>query len=393
MIDTPLMAASYHVHCSPNGGSARVRRRFETEVPVAVVVSAHGFGHAARSCAVIQALAKIRRDLHFHILTTVPRWFFTDSLTAPFTMHRLKTDVGLVQRTPLEEDLPATVRRLDGFLTGGSGVLERLTDRISRLRCRLVISDIAPLGVAAAIKLGIPGVLVENFTWDWIYNRYEPPNRALNRHGSALADFVAGAELHIQTKPTCSRSPGAVEVPPVARAALNHPGLVRRRLGVGEGGPMVLLTMGGIGWDYRALTSLVRHPKAIFVVPGGGTEPARNGRLIVLPFRSDFYHPDLVRAADVVVGKLGYSTVAETWQAGSAMAYIGRPRFPESPVLAAFVRRTMDSVEISEEGFNDGSWLAAIDPLLDAPRKVRRKTDGAQRAARAILDRFDALLR
>ncbi len=359
---------------------------------MAVVVSAHGFGHAARSCAVIQALARIRRDLHFHILTTVPRWFFADSLIVPFTMHRLKTDVGLVQRTPLEEDLPATVRRLDDFLAGDSGVLERLTDRIFRLGCRLVISDIAPLGVAAATKLGIPGVLVENFTWDWIYRGYEPPNRALNRHGSALADFVAGAELHIQTEPMCSRCPGAVEVPPVARAALAHPGLVRGRLGVKEGGPMVLLTMGGIGWDYRALTPLVRHPTATFVVPGGASEPAHDGRLIVLPFRSDFYHPDLVRAADVVVGKLGYSTVAETWQAGSAMAYIGRPRFPESPVLAAFVRRTMRSVEISEEGFNDGSWLAAIEPLLDAPRKVRRKQGGAHKAAHTILDRFGHLL-
>jgi len=155
---------------------------------------------------------------------------------------------------------------------------------------------------------------------------------------------------------------------------------------------MVLLTMGGVGWDYRALDALSGHPSATFVVPGGGLEPSRRGRLIVLPFRSDFYHPDLVRAADVVVGKLGYSTVAETWQAGSAMAFIGRPRFPESPVLAAFVRQTMTSVEITEEAFNDGSWLPAIDGLLDSPRRRRRRADGAVQAARAILERFDHLL-
>jgi hypothetical protein len=363
-----------------------------SKIPFAVVVSAHGFGHAARASALVDALLAARPTLHPHILSTVPRWFFADSLSGPFTMHRLRTDVGLVQRTPLEEDLQATVRKLDALLGSRFGAVDRIARRLAATGCRLVISDIAPLGLAAARRAGVPSVLLENFTWDWIYRRLTAPDPALVGHADALAEHFAAADLHIQTEPVCRPRSGAVTVPPVARAAKEPPGAIRRRLGIAPDEPMVLLTMGGIGWGYRSLGALVNFPKATFVVPGGGPSASRDGRLVVLPFRSEHHHPDLVRAADVVVGKLGYSTVAETWRSGSAMAYITRPRFPESAVLEAFVRRTMSCAEISEPAFNDGSWLEAVDRLLEAPRRRRRRTNGAAQAAAAILDRFGHLL-
>jgi hypothetical protein len=357
-----------------------------------VVVSAHGFGHAARASAVVDALLAARPTLHPHILTTVPRWFFADSLSGPFTMHRLRTDVGLVQRNPLEEDLQATVRKLDALLGPRFGTVDRIARRITAAGCRLVISDIAPLGLAAARRAGVPSVLLENFTWDWIYRRYRPPAPALEAHAATLAGLFASADLRIQTEPACEPRPEALTVAPVARQARSTPEATRRALGLRQRDQVVLLTMGGVGWDYRSLDGLARHPKASFVVPGGAPSVCRRGRLVVLPFHSEFHHPDLVRAADVVVGKLGYSTVAETWRSGSAMAYITRPRFPESPVLASFVRRTMSSAEITERAFNDGSWLDAIDGLLEAPRRVRRSPDGAVQAATGILDRFGHLL-
>jgi hypothetical protein len=361
-------------------------------VPVAVVVSAHGFGHAARACAVIEALAERRPDLRFEIITTVPRWFFAESLTAPFSLHRFTTDVGLAQRTPLEEDLTATADRLDRLLAGG-GRLERLAERIGRLRCRAVLADIAPLGIAAARRLGIPAVLVENFTWDWIYDGYGGREPRLARHGAALEALSATADLHIQTEPACRPVGSALAVPPVARRRRAAPAAVRRSLGIPDQARLVVLTMGGVGWTYRGLASAERHRRAWFAVPGGAQRMGRRGRVVLLPFHSELYHPDLVQAADVVVGKLGYSTVAETYQARSAMAFVGRPRFRESAILAEFVRRTTPSAEITAAAFSDGSWLDAVDGLLDAPRPGEPRVNGAPAAAAAILERFDKVLR
>ena len=362
-------------------------------VPVAVVVSAHGFGHAARASAVMAALAQRRPELRFEIVTTVPRWFFEQSLAAPFSVHRLVTDVGLVQRTPLEEDLDATADRLDRLLAPRSGRLERLAGRIARLGCRLLVADIAPLGIAAARRLGIPSVLVENFGWDWIYRGYAESAPRLARHAEALAALSATADLHVQTEPACRREASAVAVPPVARQRRTAPSELRRALGVPPDARLVVLTMGGVGWSYRGLEAAERHPRAWFVVPGGAQQPRRRGRVLLLPFRSELYHPDLVQAADVVVGKLGYSTVAEAYHARAAMAYLARPRFRESAVLAEFVRRTAPSADITEAAFNDGSWLDAVDCLLDAERPGGPRVNGADAAATAILDRFGEILR
>jgi hypothetical protein len=366
--------------------------RCSSKNSIAVVVSAHGLGHAARSSAVIQALARLRPELEFHILTTVPRWFFADSLSCRFKMQRLVTDVGVVQRNALVEDLKATERRLHRVFADASGVLDRLTRRIDRLGCRMVICDIAPLGIAAAGRLGLPSVLVENFTCDWIYRGYRDAPPGLRAHADAMSRLFSAADLHIQTEPWCRRQVGAEVVSPVARLPRTGTSELRSRLGVPKGSPMVLLTMGGLSWDFGGMERLSDHPVARYVIPGGGQETARRGRLLLLPFRSDFYHPDLVAASDVVVGKLGYSTVAETHRSGASMAFVGRSRFRESVVMADYVRRNISSVEITGSSLNDGSWLDSIDELLEAPRRQGSPSDGADQAARIILDRFGSVV-
>ena len=368
------------------------RRSLRSEIPVAVVVSPHGFGHAARACAVMSALESRRPGLRYHVVSTVPRWFFAQSLAVQFALHRLAVDVGLVQRTPLDEDLPATVRSLDRLLDPGRGQLQRLANRIEGLGCRLVIADISPLGLAAAARLGVPSVLVENFTWNWIYGAYLAEEPGLERHRAVLAGMTASADLHIQCEPVCQPQRAAVSVAPVARRPRLAPGEIRRRLGIPRDAPMVLLTMGGIRWSYRGLEPLRRQRRAWFVVPGGATQPRATGRLIELPFRSDVFHPDLVQAADVVVGKLGYSTVAEAYHGRAAMAFISRPRFPESDVLARFVRGMGPAVEIRQAALDRGAWVDALDALLERPRRDEPRADGADCVAEAILERFSGEL-
>jgi hypothetical protein len=368
---------------------------------VAYVVSPHGFGHAARACALMGALWRLMPDLRFEVFTTVPKWFFEQSLRrssysaslrgrrgSAFRFHRLVTDVGLVQHTPMEEDLVATLRRVDRLLDPSSGVLDRLSDRFERLDCALVVCDIAPLGIAAAGRLGLPSVLVENFTWDWIYEGYAESCPELLPYAETLRRMSSAVELHIQAEPACRPNATALQVPPMSRPPRTAASAVRRRLGIADNEAMVMLTMGGLGWDYRAIDGLIDYPRARFVVPGGASSTRCDGGLILLPFRSSFFHPDLVNASDVVVGKLGYSTVAEAHFGRAAMAFIPRTRFRESAVLGRFVRATMASTEISEASFSSGSWLEDLDRLLGAPKPSEERRNGAMVAAEAIVERF-----
>ena len=355
---------------------------------VAYFISPHGFGHAARSCAVMNGLLRRRPATRFDLFTEVPRWFFSESLPRCFTYHRIACDIGLVQNSALTEDLEATVKRLDDAPFHDPGVVDALGERLRRLRCSLVISDISPLGLEVATHLGLSSVLVENFTWNWIYANYPDAPPSLGNHGRDMAAAFARADLRIQTTPVCEPVVNGITVPPVARAPRTPRGEIRSRLGVLEDDPMVLLSMGGAGWDYGRLDELGSQDRASIVVPGGGRTARRRGRLLVLPFHGGFYHPDLVAASDVVVGKLGYSTVAEAFHAGSAFAYVARPNFPESPVLAAFVKQHMNSMEIDETAFRSADWLPQVESLLDTHRHPSEKENGADAAANAILERF-----
>jgi hypothetical protein len=358
---------------------------------VACFITPHGFGHAARVCAVMSALIRRMPGLRFHLFTTVPRWFFAESLPGCFDYHSCVCDVGLVQISPLEEDLAATLEALDRAPWRDSQTIETLAARVRHLGCALVLADISPLGLRIARRAGRPSVLVENFTWDWIYQNIEAPT-ALAIHGDVLAADFAAADLRIQAGPVCRPVAGAVRVGPVARTPRRSRTEIRKLLEISEDDPLVLASMGGVAWDYGSLEGLADGDGPWVVVPGGADRERRRGRLVALPFHGSYFHPDLVHAADVVVGKLGYSTVAETCRAGAAMAYVERPRFPESPVLARFVDQYLTSRDLGQQAFAAGEWLPVVRDLLTAPRKAPPAADGADQAAAAILQRFSDVL-
>ena len=132
-------------------------------------ITPHGFGHAARAAAVVEAVGR-QVPVELVVVTSVPKWFFTDSLSVPFQYCPLTTDIGLIQTNSLCEDLPATIRALDSFYPVSRERVVRLIQLF--FGCDLILCDIAPLGIVAAQGLGIPSVLIENFTWDWIYSGY-----------------------------------------------------------------------------------------------------------------------------------------------------------------------------------------------------------------------------
>ena len=349
----------------------------------AAFVTPHGFGHAARASAVMEALYRARGDASFDIYTRVPAWFFAQSLTAPFEHHDLTTDVGLAQRGPLDEDLDETLRRLDAFVPLDEGLVGRLADELHERGAVAALCDISPLGIAAAQRAGIPSVLIENFTWDWIYDGYE--DRRLAEHARWFEAAFAAADHHIQCEPVCAPVPTATGVPPICRPPRHSREGTRASLGIPPQAPMVLLSMGGTATAYTSFETLASRPDAWVVVPGGAQSSTRKQNLLLLPKDSEFFHPDLVLASDVVVGKLGYSTVAEVHHAGVPLAFIDRPRFAEAAVLARFAREHLACAHVPRAVFDGGHWLEPVLELATHKPAPTARPNGAMLAARSIL--------
>lgn len=354
-------------------------------------VSPHGFGHAARSAAVMEALGPRLAGLELDLWTTVPEWFFRESLTVPFRYRALACDVGAVQRSPVEEDLPGTVAGLERWWTAVEKLhLREVVGALVAERCDLVVCDIAPMGLLAAREAGVRSVLVENFTWDWIYSA-RPVLDAEPRLGpwaERFASWFALADLRVQLEPVCVPVASGARVPPVARLPRSGRLGVRQRLGVEPGRPLVLVSLGGVEHRLDRLAPLRARGEAVFVLPGAADRERWEGNLRLLPHRSPVHHPDLVAAADLLVGKLGYSTVAEALAAGARMLYVPRPGFRESAVLERYVAGRLPAQAIEWSELESGAWVERLDALLAEPRSAPGSSVGAARAATLIAERL-----
>ncbi len=356
------------------------------KIHIAAVISAHGFGHAARAAAVLESLRATSDSLHFDIFSETPEWFFAESLGSGFSFHAIPVDVGIVQRSPFEEDLPQTREKLEKMYLTGTQIPDQLAELFLRAECRLVLCDISPAGILAASNAGIPSVLVENFTWDWIYSGYFGQEPGLIAAAQRLQSIFAKADYHIQAEPICKPRRCDLASRPVARRPRNSRESTRKRLGVPADAKLVLITAGGIEQRYPALDALASAPANVqFVIPGGSDDVLRAGNVTLLPHHSEFFHPDLVYASDAVLGKLGYSTIAEAYHAGIPFAFAPRENFRETDPLARFVRNQLGGIEVSYQDFASGNWIKILPELLACPRQERNCPNGADEIAGFVL--------
>lgn len=358
-------------------------------ISIAFFITSHGYGHAGRAAALMLALQQTLAGCRFTLLTAVDPVFFQQSVIQIDAIAPFDIDFGLCQRSPLVEDLPATCNRLDRMLPYDTTLIDEMAAKVHHAQCQLVICDIAAVGVLVAKKLNLPSVLVENFTWDWIYAAYARREPQFSRHAAYLAKIYAQAAYRVQTQPLCHKHHDAFEVGPMARTPRTPPAETRRRLGIADHVPMVLVTMGGVPERFRFLDARDENPGVHLVIPSAGKAARNRSWVTMLADPATYYHPDLTAAADVLVGKAGYSTIAEAYCCGTPFVYVTRTNSPESATLERFVRRRMPFAKISPNTYADGTWIPIARSLAEQKAQTAEGDNGALPAAR----RISALLR
>jgi len=148
---------------------------------------------------------------------------------------------------------------------------------------------------------------------------------------------------------------------------------------------VAILTLGGIPPDSELFQKLEAPADFYMVIPGGADTFQIRDNIRLLPHNSEMYHPDLIHAGDAVIGKLGYSTLAEVFQAGVPFGYMSRSDFRESAVLKAYVEENMYGLDFTEAELQDGTWLKRVPDLLAMPTRPPKMLNGADQAAEYIL--------
>ena len=344
---------------------------------IAFFITPHGFGHASRATGLMQAIAHQIPESEFIVFSTIPDWFFQEARLQVKTIP-LQCDVGFVQKTPFIEDLKTTLEELEKMYPIQPAVLDKITEELHSNQVDLVICDIAAIGILAAKQGGIPSVLIENFTWDWIYKPFTNTYAQFKEFSAYLASIYPQADLRIQTEPLCDRIDDTCHITsPIARQPFEDRKTIRKRLGITESQKLVLLSMGGIQEEFASAQKLQAYQDYLFIIPNGRERFKRAGNLIYLPHHSDFYHPDLIQAADFIIGKAGYSTVAEVFHAGIPFGFISRSRSRETRPLADFIKSNIPSVEIFEEQYRSEEWLEMLPQIFALSPRSHPQQNGA----------------
>ncbi|MCI5195673.1 MAG: hypothetical protein D3919_05455, partial [Candidatus Electrothrix sp. AW5] len=160
---------------------------------------------------------------------------------------------------------------------------------------------------------------------------------------------------------------------------------VRTLLGLSEQEKVILVTMGGIAGTELPVRQLKACKDFCFILAGQtgqrGKGVANQDNILFLPANSTIRHPDLIAACDAVIGKIGYSTLAEVYQAGIPFAYIGREWFRESQPLADFIAQEMPSLPLTEEAFQQQNLSDILTKLCQLPRHDQSHENGAAMVA------------
>lgn len=355
---------------------------------IVAYVSGHGFGHSTRTAEVLRAVRDRAPDLPLAVVTSAPERLYTDAIPGPFLHRPMACDVGLVQKGALVLDEAATLEAWREFHRDWP---RRVAEEAAWLRAvgaRLVLADIPPLAFDAAGEVGIPGLGLGNFSWDWIYGHLAAGCPGLQEAAAESARSYGRAALLLELPfaGDLSAFPRRQRIPLVARQPRVTREEARRRLGL-PAGPVVLLSFGGLGLPGFDAQVLGRLPDHHFLV----TPPARAASPNVQSLAghdlssAGLTYVDVVGAADVVVTKPGYGIVADALAARTRMIYTERGDFPEYPILVEGMSRWMPCRHVSNADLAAGRLETALGEVLAEPWPPPPDLGGAAVAAERIL--------
>ncbi|KAK0103151.1 hypothetical protein ONS95_014951 [Cadophora gregata] len=368
-------------------------------IHILYTISSHGYGHATRSSQLISSLlAHLPPTTHVTILTRAPEHLFPSSPRISF-ISNLEIDSGIVQPLPYSIDAVASFAGLGRFLKGWDEEVARgeIGREIGRemggrefefdFDFDLILADapwvVAGLGKRKEIGKGkkIPTVVVSNFTFDAIFSQLLDYLPAAPHNREAETQMVETIEKMYAEYDYVLRLPGyvsfpfverfwseeerkrrVIDAPLVFRPASKGREEVLQELGVPREmreWKVLLVQFGG----QVAMESGEGEVKKVPGIPEGwiclSGEEVDDERFFTFP--KDVYSPDLIGAADVVLGKIGYGTVSECVGMNKALVYVLRPMFAEEPGMLKYMGENGCCEEISVADYESGNWAGIVE--------------------------------
>lgn len=353
--------------------------------PLVYYITAHGYGHGARSCDILRAFHETSPDVPITVVTDLPASFLRNRLPGiPLTIRPGGLDVGMTQLDSVRVDVDATRRALEAWVILRPERIETERSFLRSVGAHLVVSDIPSIPFEAAADLNIPSVGVGNFTWNWIYSAFAEQDARWRPAVQAYEEGYRRADLLL-------RLPFAEPMTafPVRRdiAMVARPGRPRRDdLAALTGAPLdrrwILLSFSTLDWDDAALARVEATEGYVFFTVRPLEWRRRN---IYAVDREQMSFSDVLASVDAVVTKPGFGVLSECVVNQKPMAYVERTDFLEYPILEAALQRYLQHQHLPARALYQGDLKDSLDRLWTAPPARESLAAGGDQQAAAVL--------
>ncbi len=343
-------------------------------------VTAHGYGHGVRTVAIAN---KLSPSTTVAFRTNLPPTFFNEEMRRPYELFPSAFDCGCIQRDSMSIDIGATLDTYASIALRNAQQLDREVAWCREQEFDGIVSDIVPFAFDVAHRLTIPGIACSNFTWYDIYAPYTTDFPQFAPIVEEIRRQYSHASLLLQLEPSDGMGyfPYRTSVPVVGRKGRGIREKLIDMLDLPSNCFLGLIYPGTFGMGQVQWKRLERfdnwHFLGLFPLP----ESPQNFHQID---KSRFFYEDLTASCDIVISKLGYSTVAECMLNGTPLMYLPRRDFSEYPTLERAVREWGGGIPVSEDDYNHLQWEKALCSAREAGRMPPISDTGAQVSARAI---------
>lgn len=351
---------------------------------IAIYASDHGFGHATRMRALAEEL--ITFGVKVIIRTGRPQFLF-DGLDPQYYSYSYSIcDTGVIHSDGFEVNLQATKAALLDLMGKRLEIVEREVFFLKSEAINLVISDIPFLVADACAYTETPCYAVSNFDWYFIYHAlfaHDPEMHPIvNAIGGMYAKMSHAFMLPLGSKQSMSSFASISKCQLLAR--INGAGKSTRvSLGVPNDQRILACSFGGAD-DVNLDTEALCNAFDGYVLSRYQGVNAPNH----IHVSEELDWLDVVKIADVILCKPGYSSFAEALQLKKPMVVTSRMSYPEESILVLGLPKKVQAVFIDNLNLSVSQWRDTFTRISYPPANQFSSPQANRNVANAILSHY-----
>jgi hypothetical protein len=356
-----------------------------------VAITNHGFGHAARTAALVGEIQRRLPTVRAIITTTAPRWLIASYLPQEFIYRPYSYDVGVIQVDSLQMDLPATLNAWQKIRSSAAEIINNEALFLREQSVDLVLADVPPLAGEIAHRANVPCWAATNFAWDFIYQDWGADFAELTDwigQGYGACDRLFRLPFH----ESLDRFSNIVDVGLTGGKPYFTEADLRHQLDFDHPKEKTaMLVFGGLGLQDIPYQNVHKFPDWQFLTFDKSAPQLPNLRIINDPASDNdgeqrSYRPvDIFPICGLVVSKPGYTTYAEAMLADLPVATISRSGFAESEILQSGLQDHSWHQMIESADFFQGDWEFLQQPMLPPRQGCGLPKDGTESIAQAVV--------